>query len=75
MYARIYDFLSHNSILNENQFGFRKGRSCEQALLTAQNEILKTLGKNEISLLLLIDFSKAFDMIDHELSIVQKINP
>ena len=24
MYARLYDFLSHNSILNENQFGFRR---------------------------------------------------
>ena len=65
MYTRVYDFLSQNCILNENQFGFRKGRSCEQALLTAQNEILNSLGKKQISLLLLIDFSKAFDMVDH----------
>ena len=29
MYHRIYDFLTLNSVLNENQFGFRKGRSCK----------------------------------------------
>ena len=61
-------FVSYYSILNYNQFGFRKSPSCEQALLTAQNGILKILRKNEIPLLLLnlIDFSKAFDMVDHE---------
>ena len=37
MYGRIYDFLSKNNVLFENQFGFRKGRSCEHVLLTAQN--------------------------------------
>ena len=47
MYTRLYDFLTQNSILNENQFGFRKKRSCEQALLTAQNEIIKSLSKNK----------------------------
>ena len=73
MYGRVYDFLSHNSILDENQFGFRKGRSCEQALLTAQNEILKSLSKKQISLLLLIDFSKAFDMVDHDI-LLKKLN-
>ena len=58
--------LSHNSILDENQFDFRKGRSCEQAILTAQKEILKSLSEKQISLLLLIDFSKALDMVDHD---------
>ena len=67
MYTRVYDFLSQNNILIENQFGFRKGRSCEQALLTAQNEILASLSKKQISLLILIDFSKAFDMVDHNI--------
>ena len=43
--------------------GFRKGRSCEHALLAAQNTWLTfTLSRNEVALLLLIDFSKAFDI-------------
>ena len=67
MYQRIYDFLSLNNILIESQFGFRKARSCEHALLTAQHEILSSLNKKQISVLLLIDFSKAFDMVDHEI--------
>ena len=46
-------------------YGFRPGRSCEHALLNAQNSILDSLNKQQISLLLLIDFSKAFDMVDH----------
>ena len=49
------------------QYGFRPGRSCEHELLNAQNTILHSLNKNEVALLLLIDFSKAFDMVDHEI--------
>ena len=41
--------------------------SCEHALLTAQSEILTSLKKKQISILLLIDVSKAFDMVDHDI--------
>jgi hypothetical protein len=59
--------MERNESLFDMQYGFRKGRSCEHALLAAQNCILDTLNKNEIALLLLIDFSKAFDMVDHDI--------
>ena len=49
------------------QYGFRPGRSCEHALLNAQSILLDSLSKRKISLLLLIDFSKAFDMVDHNI--------
>ena len=67
MYNRILNFLEKNNSLYETQYGFRPGRSCEHALLNAQNSILDSLNKRQISLLLLIDFSKAFDMVDHSI--------
>ena len=65
MHSRLTNFLESNKSLHETQYGFRSGRSCEHALLMAQNELLNCMSKKKIALLLLIDFSKAFDMVDH----------
>ena len=67
MHCRILKFLVSNKSLFEMQYGFRPGRSCEHALLNAQNTLLESLSKRQISLLLLIDFSKAFDMVEHSI--------
>ena len=65
MYARLASFFAKNSVIYSRQYGFRPLHSCEHALLDAQNTLLSTLDKKQIALLLLIDFSKAFDMVDH----------
>ena len=62
MYQRLSSFFQINSIINSRQYGFRPQHSCEHALLDAKNTILH---RKQIALLLLIDFSKAFDMVDH----------
>ena len=49
------------------QYGFRQGRSCEHALLKAKQVLLDSLSRRQVSLLLLIDFSKAFDMVEHSI--------
>ena len=67
MHCRLLKFLESNNSLFEMQYGFRPGRSCEHALLNAQNLLLESLSKRQISLLLLIDFSKAFDMVEHKI--------
>ena len=69
MHNRLIAFLNSNNSLYECQYGFRSGRSCEHALLTAQSSILNALNKRQIALLLLIDFSKAFDMVEHSILI------
>ena len=67
MHKRVLDFLDSNDSLFESQYGFRPGRSCEQALLNAQSSILNALSQKKVALLLLIDFSKAFDLVDHSI--------
>ena len=67
MYNRITEFLNFNGILHEMQYGFRQGRSCEHALLKAKQVLLDLLSRRQVSLLLLIDFSKAFDMVEHSI--------
>ena len=71
MHERVDSFLSKHNLLYCNQYGFRKGHSCEHALISAQNEILNNLDKKQITLLLLIDFSKAFDMVDHSIMLAK----
>ena len=66
MYSRLVSFLSKYNLIYTRQYGFRPQHSCEHALLDAQNTILNALDKKQIALLLLIDFSKAFDMVDHD---------
>ena len=65
MHIRILRFLDSNNSLFESQYGFRPGMSCEHAILNAQNTILQSLHKKQIALLLLLDYSKAFDVIEH----------
>ena len=69
MHTRIYEFLDQRDAIFPSQYGFRKGHSCEHALLAAQDTMLHALDKKEIAILLLIDFSKAFDMVDHSILI------
>ena len=65
MHKRLYEFFSRNDTIYKHQYGFRKQHSCEHALLEAQYTLTKALDNKQISALLLIDFSKAFDMVDH----------
>ena len=67
MHNRIVSFMDKNDKLHEMQYGFRAGRSCEHALLTAKNILLDSLNRKQISLLLSIDFSKAFDLVEHDI--------
>ena len=65
MCSRLTIHFKQTDTLQNQQFGFRAGHSCEHAILTAQSNILRALDRSHIALLLLIDFSKAFDMVDH----------
>ena len=67
MQARLVKHLKTRNILYDSQYGFRAGHSCEHALLEAQNKIHRALEKKQVTALLLLDFSKAFDTVDSEI--------
>ena len=64
---QIVAFLEENNSLSSTQHGFRQGRSCLTQLLHHYDNLLKNLCNGEVSDVLYLDFSKAFDKVDHEI--------
>lgn len=48
------------------QSAYRKSHSTETALIKVQNDILMNMDHQHVTLLVLLDFSAAFDTIDHQ---------
>ena len=67
MYSRLYGFLSEHSLLSCKQFGFRKGRSTQDAILNFLNSIYSDLEDGKVPVGICFDLSRAFDSINHEL--------
>ena len=61
--------LYSNSLLSENQFGFRAGRSTEDQLLIFYGKIAKWMDRGFVVDVIFMDFSKAFDRVSHTLLI------
>lgn len=62
--AQLVNFLETNRILPDVQSGFRKGRSTTTALLDVTDNILSAQDNGMCTLLVLLDFSRAFDCIN-----------
>ena len=67
LYKRINCFLDKHNILYNKQFGFRKQHSTEHALHTAVTQIVNSLNNNDVVFGVFLDFSKAFDTIQHHI--------
>ena len=61
MYNRVYKHVISNNLLYEKQFGFKKQCSTETAILQLSKEIYESFDKNQFTLGVFVDLSKAFD--------------
>lgn len=67
MCTQMTDYVEKNSILPEKQSGFRKSHSTSTALIDVVDNILAAQDVGEGTLLVLLDYSRAFDTINHSI--------
>ena len=65
IYNHLIDFIDTNNILYKYQFGFRKGYSTSHAIIALVERINRALNSGKITIGVTLDFSKAFDTIQH----------
>ena len=67
VYNRVYKFLDQTGQISNKQYGFRAKHSCEHAIGQLIGTVLKNLENKKITVSVLLDLSKAFDTIKHEI--------
>ena len=63
--SKVSSYLNSHNVYNTCQSAYRPGLSTEIALLKVVNDLLLSLNKGNISVLASLEFSSAFDAIDH----------
>ena len=67
MYNRLINYIDKNGILSKHQYGFRKNRSTEFAIIELIDKITKGIDEGKYTLGVFLDLSKAFDTLDHRI--------
>lgn len=69
LHSQISSFITNNNLLCVNQSGFRQNHSCVSAVLKVTEELRRAMDGDLVSFLGLLDFSKAFDTVNHSVLI------
>ena len=59
-------YLSRNHLYSPEQHGFRNKHSTATALISVNDSLMEAADRGDISILTLIDLSRAFDVVDHQ---------
>jgi hypothetical protein len=69
--SRITNFISSHKLFDPQQSAYRFGHSCETAILSLLNDVFLSTDQGEVTVLIMLDLSSAFDTVDHTLLIDQ----
>lgn len=67
VFMQVYRFLNDNSILYKYQSGYRTSYSTQTALIRVTDDIRSAMDNRKLTILMLLDFTRAFDMVNHKL--------
>ena len=67
MYNRLIQYINENKLLYKYQFGFQTGKSTHMTLIVLLDKISEALERGECVIGVFLDFSKAFDTVDHSI--------
>ena len=62
---QLLEHLNHNNLYCKYQSAYRTGHSCETALMKIYDDVMKYISPTSYVVIVFLDFSAAFDTIDH----------
>jgi hypothetical protein len=71
MYEQMVNYVACNGLISSIQSGFRPDHSTATAIARVSDDIRLNMESNQPTILVLLDFSKAFDSVCHGLFILK----